>query len=433
VLQGNMQARVTCGPLPTCSGVRFVRVQPPRQARALPPSSSFQLEVLRFRPHLSRSVGVYAAQSDYRGKDKQETPGWGAEIRKDRVRRDTNESSSTERRRTKPSERPSVENTGDADRNDRATAVESRKRAETKTQIGPNTVPPEEKPSTSQPDNGEASIRINKCFKEFASRRESDRFVSEGRVRINDAVALPGARVQVGDLVALDGRPVDWEHLNLLENDTSVSRTGGQTVAGESRFIYLKYWKPRGVTCTTDRNIRGNIVDAIGHPERVFMVGRLDKDSTGLILLTSDGRVPNSVNRSRENHPKTYFVTTKFPLSDDDLANLRAGVVISTVAQRDRGRAVELTAATLPCEVVRSNGSGRTGKQNCVDITLTEGRNRQIRKMMDAIENEVAELHRNQVMGITLSGLGAPGDWAELNEFEMEDLRVAINHAAESV
>jgi RNA-binding protein YlmH len=96
----------------------------------------------------------------------------------------------------------------------------SRKRAETKTQIGPNTVPPEEKPSTSQPDNGEASIRINKCFKEFASRRESDRFVSEGRVRINDTVALPGARVQVGDLVALDGRPVDWEHLNLLENGT---------------------------------------------------------------------------------------------------------------------------------------------------------------------------------------------------------------------
>jgi 16S rRNA U516 pseudouridylate synthase RsuA-like enzyme len=67
----------------------------------------------------------------------------------------------------------------------------------------------------------------------------------------------------------------------------SVSRTGGQTVAGESRFVYLKYWKPRGVTCTTDRSIRGNIVDAIGHPERVFMVGRLDKDSTGLILLTS--------------------------------------------------------------------------------------------------------------------------------------------------
>ena len=129
-------------------------------------------------------------------------------------------------------------------------------------------------------------MRVNKCFKDFTSRRESDKLVEQGRVTVNGAVASAGARVFPGDVVRLDGDPIDWEAKN-------------QNVASTDAFRYVKYWKPRGITCTTDRRDRTNILDAVRYPERVFPVGRLDKDSTGLILLTSDGRLPNAALRAR--------------------------------------------------------------------------------------------------------------------------------------
>ena len=140
------------------------------------------------------------------------------------------------------------------------------------------------------------TIRVNKCFKEFASRRESDELVRQGRVKINGRVAGMGDKVAIGDRVTLDDRPVMWENLAIADIE---SEAGDQ-------FVYIKYWKPSGVTCTTDTRIRGNIIDRVRHPQRIFPVGRLDKESTGLILLTSDGRLPNAVLRSGRKHDKMY-------------------------------------------------------------------------------------------------------------------------------
>jgi len=230
--------------------------------------------------------------------------------------------------------------------------------------------------------NDKTGIRINKCFKEFVSRRESDRYVADGRVQINGVVAKPGARVFPGDCVTLDGKPVSWEKLAIVREDGDL----------ESQFVYIKYWKPRGVICTTDTRIEGNIIDAVSHPKRIYPVGRLDKDTSGLILLTSDGRVPNSILRASGKKSKEYRVEVNRAITERHLTMLREGVLITTVAQRDR-KAKPLTAYTLPAQVERI-------ADNKVLMTIYEGRNRQIRKMMEALGYKVVKLHRLKVMGI---------------------------------
>eukprot|EP00960_Hanusia_phi_P045175 757076-Hanusia_phi.AAC.6 len=255
----------------------------------------------------------------------------------------------------------------------------------------------EEEPESSDSSEG---IRINKCFKQFASRRESDRFIEEGRVTVDGRRALPGDRVFPGNIVKLDGKVVQWQELSIID----------ESVAPQEQFVYIKYWKPRGIVCTTDTRVRGNIVDAVGHPERIFMVGRLDKDSTGLILLTSDGRIPNFVLRSERKHDKKYLVRTDRPIRAEDIRKLAEGVVITTVAQRDR-KSKAITARTLPCEVARTS-------PDVIRITLHEGRNRQIRKMLEALGYEVVDLHRVEVMGITLEGLRV-GEWQALTDAEV--------------
>ena len=259
----------------------------------------------------------------------------------------------------------------------------------------------------------DAGVRINKCFKDFTSRREADRLVQEGRVTVNGVVAAMGARVKPGDEVRLDGRPVDWEYLAVVDNN----------VQAEVQFRYIKYWKPRGVVCTTDQRVRNNIVDAVGFPERVFPVGRLDKDSTGLILLTSDGRLPNAVLRSGQRHDKRYLVTVDREIDARDIATLSEGVVISTPVQRDRVDRI-VTARTLPCEINKVD-------RRTVEIVLQEGRNRQIRRMMDAVGYEVVALHRVGVMGLTLKGLGE-GQWRPCSKDEMEIVRSCLEGAAAS-
>jgi len=148
--------------------------------------------------------------------------------------------------------------------------------------------------------DGEPGVRVNKAFRATHSRREADRLVDEGRVTINGIAATSGDRLERGDAVCLDGSIVDWERLN---PPTSAAGTD----VSDTRFVYLKYWKPRGVVCTTDRRQRDNILDALGPVpgvmDRIYPVGRLDAESTGLILLTSDGEIVNGARaRARSWH-----------------------------------------------------------------------------------------------------------------------------------
>jgi 23S rRNA pseudouridine2604 synthase len=286
----------------------------------------------------------------------------------------------------------------------------------------------------------EDGIRLNKVFKATHSRREADALIESGRVSVNGkpVQAKGGFKViPFVDHVALDGIPIQgWEAMNgfaTKQKQNAVTpkkepKKSPPITASTRNFEYIKYYKPRGVTCTTDRSIKSNIIDDLiqkrGYQpkHRVYPVGRLDKDTSGLILLTSDGRLPNSALRGQFKQPKIYQVYVDKPLQPNDLRKLRDGVVITTVAQRDGGGKA-LTAPTLPCRVEPISSRG-------VTMTLVEGRNRQIRKMMQALGYEVVELHRIQFMGITLDPLTRAGEWVNLNDSEMKMVQDVLERAA---
>lgn len=157
-------------------------------------------------------------------------------------------------------------------------------------------------------------------------------------------------------------------------------------------------------------------------------MGRLDKETSGLILLTSDGRLPNAALRSKFKQPKTYMVRTNRPVSMEDVQKLRDGVVITTTAQRDGNRAKALTAPTLPCQV-RAVGGNERRDSRVLEIVLREGRNRQIRKMLSTLNYRVVDLHRKTFMTITLDPLEGPGDWKPLSKQEMEIVSQVIERA----
>lgn len=251
-------------------------------------------------------------------------------------------------------------------------------------------------------------VRINKCFSSFASRREADLFVQQGRVTVNGRVVSAGTRVKAGDTVSLDDVEIDWERLTLASTT--------------SAFKYIKHWKDAGVICTTDADIPGNIISQVnigcegGVADRIFPVGRLDENSTGIILLTSDGRLPNAMLGAARDCTKEYIVTPDIRVSDEHIEKLREGVEISTVAQRDHKRKDALVAATLPCEVER------VGDMK-LRICIKEGRNRQIRKMLGALGYTTRAIHRVSFAGISLDGLAEPGSWAFLTDEEMKTLK----------
>jgi 23S rRNA pseudouridine2604 synthase len=303
-----------------------------------------------------------------------------------------------------------------------------------------------------------SAIRLNKVFKATYSRRQADDLIESGRVAVNGRPVTEkgGFKVQpFYDVVTLDGITVEgWEAMNGIippeEQQHKEAMDGTFTTrvrkrrpiqnqnvgASSSRpFEYIKYWKPQGVTCTTDRTIPSNIIDDLVHQRgynpkhRFFPVGRLDKDTSGLILLTSDGRLPNSVLRGQFKQPKVYRVMVNREIRNDDLQHLREGVVITTVAQRDGNRESKaLTAPSLPCHVNRIPQTQRRG----VTMTLVEGRNRQIRKMMKALGYEVTKLHRVQFMGLTLDPLLKAGEWIHLDEDEMRLVREVIKKAEQT-
>jgi 23S rRNA pseudouridine2604 synthase len=231
-------------------------------------------------------------------------------------------------------------------------------------------------------------IRINKFFTEqgACSRREADQLIQDGRVTINDRVAVLGDRVGPEDVVRKDGTVVPWGNPP----------------------IYIKYHKPVGVTTTSERHVPNNIIASVGHAERIFPIGRLDKDSSGLILLTNHGDIVNRILRSEYAHEKEYLVRLNRPFDAAFLTRMAGGVVI-------------LGERTRRCRI------SRTGPRE-FSIVLTEGRNRQIRRMCHALGYRVGALHRIRIMNVTVGGL-RPGQWKNLTEAERDDLFQALNEA----
>jgi 23S rRNA pseudouridine2604 synthase len=235
-----------------------------------------------------------------------------------------------------------------------------------------------------------STVRINKFFTEqgFCSRRAADRMIEEGRVRLNGRVAILGDRVTDADVVTVDGR--------------AVSR--------RPPLAYLAYHKPVGVTCTTESHVAGNIVHAVGYPERIFPIGRLDKDSSGLILLTNDGDIVNRILRAEFGHEREYVVTVDRPYPLSFLEHLEKGVLV-------------LGEKTRPCRTKKVEATA-------FRITLTEGRNRQIRRMCSALGCRVVTLVRTRIMHIRLGDLPV-GEWRHLTPKERDELLTAVGQRLE--
>ncbi len=229
-------------------------------------------------------------------------------------------------------------------------------------------------------------MRLNKYLSEsgFCSRREADRLIAEGKVTVNGEEAAIGLELPEGARVEVDGVEV-----------APVARRAGK------KHVYIAYNKPFGITCTTEENVKGNIVDAVDHPRRVFPVGRLDKDSEGLILLTSNGDIVNEILRAENKHEKEYLVEVNHAVSDEFLRGMMRGVMIH--GQK-----------TLPCKAYKHNKFG-------FRIILTQGLNRQIRLMASAFGQHVRQLRRIRIMNIKLGHLKA-GQWRNLTDAELRGL-----------
>lgn len=229
------------------------------------------------------------------------------------------------------------------------------------------------------------TVRINKFFTQhgICSRREADQLIEKERVTINGRLAKLGDRVGPSDVITRDGAVVPWSH----------------------SFVYIKYHKPVGVTTTSEPHVTRNIIDEIGHPARIFPIGRLDKDSSGLILLTNDGDIVNEILRVERGHEREYLVELDRQFDQALLDRMASGVVI-------------LGARTRPCRMIRV-------APRQFRIILTEGRNRQIRRMCQALGYRVTALHRVRIMDITIKGLGV-GQWKDLSTDERQSLFVEL-------
>jgi len=229
-------------------------------------------------------------------------------------------------------------------------------------------------------------IRINKYLSEvgFCSRRAADILIEERRVTINGKVPEMGTKVQPGDVVKVDGKPL--------------KPTG-------EKPVYIAFHKPIGIVCTTDtRGEKDNIIDYIKHPRRIFPVGRLDKASEGLILLTSDGDIVNKILRARNNHEKEYIVTVDKPITADFVKRMGNGIPI-------------LDTITRKCFVEQID-------RFSFRIILTQGLNRQIRRMCEFLGYEVKKLRRIRIMNIVLD---LPrGKWRDLTDQELNEINQLI-------
>lgn len=229
------------------------------------------------------------------------------------------------------------------------------------------------------------NIRINKYISEkgLCSRREADELIRQGRVTINGVKAEMGSKVYPGDIVTL----------------------GGKSLKPKDPPVYLAFNKPAGIVCTTDRKEKDNIVDYINYPRRIFPVGRLDKESEGLIFLTSDGDIVNKILRAGNNHEKEYIVTVDKPITEGFIESMAKGVRI-------------LGTVTKKCKTSHIS-------KYVFRIILTEGMNRQIRRMCEVFGYEVVKLRRIRIMNVTLGPLQV-GKWRHLTHDELKTINRLI-------
>ena len=235
------------------------------------------------------------------------------------------------------------------------------------------------------------STRLNKYISEsgFCSRREADRFIEQGNVLVNGKRAKIGAQVEGKERVMVNGHIIEPR--------------------AEEDAIYIAFNKPPGITSTTEQGVKGNIIDYIKHSVRIFPIGRLDKESQGLILLTSNGDIVNKILRAGNQHEKEYIVMVDKPITDQFIDAMANGVSIMGIM-------------TQKCTVQKETNY-------IVRITLIQGMNRQIRRMCEAFGYEVVQLERIRVMNITVKGLGV-GDWRELTEKELAEIFKLTEHSS---
>jgi 23S rRNA pseudouridine2604 synthase len=230
-------------------------------------------------------------------------------------------------------------------------------------------------------------MRINKFISEtgMGSRREVDKWIHAKRITINGVVAELGSKVEDGDEVRVDGDRIDTKKTP----------------------VYIALHKPVGITSTTERHVKGNMIDFVDHAERIFPIGRLDKASEGLILLTNDGDIVNKILRAENEHEKEYIVTVDKPVTPEFLEGMASGVRI-------------LGTITQPCQVSRVS-------DRVFRIILTQGLNRQIRRMCMFFGYQVRRLQRTRIMNVKLEGLKV-GAWRNLTKGELKQLFETISY-----
>lgn len=234
--------------------------------------------------------------------------------------------------------------------------------------------------------------RINKYLSEvgFCSRREADKLIEAGRVTINGVIPEMGTKISTSDVVEVDGKPI---------------------IDSKESFVYLAFNKPVGIVCTTDTNVeKDNIIDYIKYPKRIFPIGRLDKPSEGLILLTDDGDIVNKILRASNNHEKEYIVKVDKPISQTFVERMSGGIPI-------------LDRVTKKCQVEKlSTYEFR--------IILTQGLNRQIRRMCEYLNYEVETLKRVRIMNIKLDM--PVGEYREVTKEELKELNSLIQDSTKT-
>lgn len=237
------------------------------------------------------------------------------------------------------------------------------------------------------------TLRLNKAISDtgFCSRREADRVIEEGRVTINGRTGVLGDRVTSQDDIRVDGRRIKFKN--------------------QDEAVYIAFNKPRGITCTTERHIQGNIIDYIRHPKRIFPIGRLDKPSEGLIFLTSNGDIVNKILRAGNNHEKEYIVTVNKPITPEFIKKMGNGVPV-------------LDTITAKCFIKKES-------DYVFKIILTQGLNRQIRRMCEYLNYEVTKLKRTRIMNISLNNIPL-GKWRNLTREELAEIMRMVESSSKT-